>query len=93
MAWWLAGDGHRADLAVLEADDLDPSLGLVPDPWGLWPMAGDAKVPTPLEQRVDAAAPVARIRRWRWLESAALPRTGGRGPDRLDAGPHQPGAG
>ncbi len=72
LAWWLAGDGHRADLAVLEADELDPSLGLVPDPWGLWPMAGEAKAPTPMEQRADAAALAARIRRWRWLEPAAL---------------------
>jgi len=36
-AWLLAGDLRQADLAYLEADQLDPSLALVPDVWGLWP--------------------------------------------------------
>lgn len=72
LAWLLAGDAHRADLAFLEADDLDPSLSLVPDPWGLWPAPGEPSAPTPEQQRVEAAALAARIRHWRSLEPAAL---------------------
>ena len=75
LAWLLAGEGHRADLAVLEADDLDPSLALVPDPWGLWPAPGKPQAPTPQEQRADAVALAARIRHWRWLEPTALAET------------------
>lgn len=36
VSWLLAGDGRAADRAFLEADRLDPSLGLLPDPWELW---------------------------------------------------------
>lgn len=36
LAWLLAGQVHQANLAFLEADDLDPSLALVPDVWELW---------------------------------------------------------
>jgi tetratricopeptide (TPR) repeat protein len=75
LAWLLAGDGHRADLAVLEADDLDPSLGLVPDPWRLWPAPGEPRVPTPEAQRAGAAALAARIRRWRCLKPTVLADT------------------
>lgn len=37
LAWLLAGDPTRADDLVLEADRLEPSFALIPDPWGLWP--------------------------------------------------------
>lgn len=45
-AWLLAGDLRQADLAYLEADQLDLSLALVPDVWGLWP-APDSQLPAP----------------------------------------------
>ncbi|MCP9931921.1 hypothetical protein KBY82_14145 [Cyanobium sp. AMD-g] len=72
LAWLLAGHGHQADLAFLEADELDPCLGLVPDLWGLWPTSGDHRAVTPQEQRADAAALAARIRHWRWLDPGSL---------------------
>jgi tetratricopeptide (TPR) repeat protein len=71
LAWLLAGDGHQADLAFLEADALDPSLALVPDPWGLWPVPPEPG-PTPAEQRAEALALASRIRAWRRLDPVAL---------------------
>ncbi len=71
LAWLLAGDGHQADLAFLEADGLDPSLALVPDPWGLWPAPPEPGA-TPAEQRAEPLALAARIRAWRWLDPIAL---------------------
>ena len=72
LAWLLAGDGHQADLAFLEADDLDPSLALVPDLWGLWPAPSKLKTPTPMKQRAVASDLAARIRRWRHLDPTPL---------------------
>ncbi len=67
-AWLLAGDRRQADLALLEADQLDPSLALVPDPWGLWPAP-------PAEARSDdgaAQAAAERVRAWRQPDAQAL---------------------
>ncbi|MEA5443278.1 hypothetical protein [Cyanobium gracile] len=65
LAWLLAGQPHQADLAVLEADDLDPSLGLVPDLWGLWPAV-------PGERPAEVTELAARIRQWRRLDPRSL---------------------
>jgi hypothetical protein len=64
-AWLLAGDPRQADLAFLEADQLAPSLALVPDPWGLWPAPpATASAPDPAgQQRLHALAE--RYRSWR----------------------------
>ncbi|MCT0210938.1 MAG: hypothetical protein DCF18_06310 [Cyanobium sp.] len=67
-AWLLAGDLRQADLAVLEADQCDPSLGLVPDVWGLWP------APPAQEgaERQQALAWAERYRAWRRPDPQAL---------------------
>jgi hypothetical protein len=67
-AWLLAGDRRQADLALLEADQLDPSLALVPDPWGLWP-APPAEAGSH-DGAVRAAAD--RLRAWRQPDAQAL---------------------
>ena len=77
-AWLLVGDLRQADLAVLEADQLAPSMALVPNPWGLWsapatdgPAAGDAAAAGPAAgQRLQALAE--RWRSWRRPDPQAL---------------------
>ena len=68
-AWLLAGDPRQADLAYLEADQLDPSLALVPDVWGLWP-APSAPADSP--QRQAARHLAERWRAWRQPGAQAL---------------------
>ncbi|MEI8249954.1 MAG: hypothetical protein WCF98_02155 [Synechococcus sp. ELA057] len=70
-AWALAGDLRRADQAYLEADQLDPSLALVPDVWGRWspPPAPPGADPA---QRQLAAELAARYRSWRTPDGPAL---------------------
>jgi tetratricopeptide (TPR) repeat protein len=70
-AWALAGDLRRADHAYLEADQLDPSLALVPDVWGLWPPPPAAPGADPI-QRQAAAELAARYRSWRTPDGPAL---------------------
>ena len=70
-AWTLAGDIRQADHTYLEADQLDPSLALVPDVWGLWP----APPPPPESdpgQRQAAAELAACFRAWRTPDVQAL---------------------
>ena len=62
-AWLLAGDLRQADLAYLEADQLDLSLALVPDVWGLWP-APDSPAPSPQRQQALELA-----ERWRSMRN------------------------
>ena len=64
-AWLLAGDGAQADLAIVEADLREPSLALVPDPWGLWPapQPDSAQASDPGRQRALALAE--QVRQWR----------------------------
>lgn len=73
VSWLLAGDGRAADRAFLEADRLDPSLGLLPDPWGLWRSNPpfDPEAPEPVQPGPEAKL-VASFQRWRWLEPEAL---------------------
>ncbi|MFM7549544.1 MAG: hypothetical protein ACKO8I_11900 [Cyanobacteriota bacterium] len=68
-AWLLAGNPHQADLALLEADRLDPSLGLVPDVWGLWPAPEPEGNP---EQRRQAEARTKRYWGWRQPDCQAI---------------------
>ncbi len=74
-AWLLAGDRRQADLALLEADQLDPSLALVPDPWGLWPAppaeagAAEGADPAARQRALEAAE---RVRAWRQPACQAL---------------------
>jgi hypothetical protein len=65
LAWLLAGQPQRSDLAFLEADELDPSLALVPDVWGLWPAPAG-------ERPAEIGELAARIRRWRHLDPTPL---------------------
>ena len=73
VGWLLAGDGRAADRAFLEADRLDPSLGLLPDPWGLWRSTNpsDPDALEPMRPGPEAKL-VASFQRWRWLEPEAL---------------------
>jgi hypothetical protein len=68
-AWLLAGDPRQADLAFLEADQLAPSLALVPDPWGLWPAPPAAADPAGQERLLALAE---RYRSWRQPDAQAL---------------------
>lgn len=69
-AWLLAGDRRQADLAYLEADQLEPALALVPDLWGLWPAA---ELPPPTEELRAAVQPwLERYRSWRHPDPQAL---------------------
>ncbi len=69
-AWLLAGDLRQADLAYLEADQLEPALALVPDLWGLWPAA---ELPPPTEELRAAVQPwLERYRSWRHPDPQAL---------------------
>ncbi len=65
LSWVLAGQAHRADLAFLEADELAPSLALVPDVWGLWPAPA-------ADRPAEINALVSLIRRWRHLDPIVL---------------------
>lgn len=71
LAWLLAGELRLADLALLEADQLDPGLGLVPDVWGLWPTSPAAASADAAEQ-VQALALAVRFRAWRHADAQAL---------------------
>lgn len=69
VALRLAGDPQAADALILEADRLEPSLALLPDPWGLWP-ASAAGEEAPEATR--ARELLQQLRAWRWLEAGAL---------------------
>lgn len=66
LQYLLAGDLRQADLALLQADQLDPSLALVPDVWGLWPAPaaapGAAVHPAERQRALELAQ---RFRSWR----------------------------
>ena len=70
-AWLLAGELRLADLALLEADQLDPGLGLVPDVWGLWPVDPGDQAGRQGE-RAEALALAERFRAWRHADAQAL---------------------
>jgi hypothetical protein len=73
VALRLAGDPLAADGLILEADRLEPSLALLPDPWGLWPApaaAGVAGEKAPEATR--ARELLQQLGAWRWLEAGAL---------------------
>jgi len=72
LAWLLAGDRHRADLALLEADRCDPSLRLVPDVWGLWPVADGAPPTSTAEQQQQALELAELFQHWRRPDAQAL---------------------
>jgi len=71
-AWLLAGDPRRADLAFLEADQLAPSLALVPDPWGLWPPAAVPAAGLDPAEQERLLALAERYRSWRQPDAQAL---------------------
>ncbi|MCP9839615.1 hypothetical protein KBY93_03070 [Synechococcus sp. J7-Johnson] len=70
VALRLAGDPQAADALILEADRLEPTLALLPDPWGLWPAPTATGEEAP-EARL-ARGLVQQLRGWRWLEASAL---------------------
>jgi hypothetical protein len=71
VAWLLAGDRRQADLALLEADRCDPFLCLVPDVWGLWPLA-DGPTPTITAERRQALELAELFQHWRRPDAQAL---------------------
>lgn len=71
-AWLLAGDLRQADLAFLEADQLNPSLALVPDPWGLWPAPAEAEAAADPAAREQLQILAGRLRSWRHPDAQAL---------------------
>jgi hypothetical protein len=85
-AWLLAGDPRQADLAFLEADQLAPSLALVPDPWGLWPAPSAPAVDPADQQRLLALAE--RYRSWRHPDAQWQPLRSLR--EQLQPPPSQP---
>ncbi len=72
LAHLLAGQGRAADLAFLEAHHLGPSLGLLPDPWGLWPPPAGEPASPERSDREAIHARSERFGRWRWLEPSLL---------------------
>lgn len=87
VALRLAGDPREADALILEADRLEPALGLLPDRWGLWP-APAASGGNPPESAA-ARGLLQQLRAWRWLDAGALEqswmaRVSGVWPEGLD---------
>jgi len=70
MALRLAGDPQAADALILEADRLEPSLALLPDPWGLWP--APAAAPEDKADALVARGLLQQLRAWRWLDAGTL---------------------
>ena len=69
LAWALrlCGDSIAADRWILVAHRLDPALGLIPDPWGLWSgeVARDVSpLPAEDQQRVKDLLTLLRDMRW-----------------------------
>lgn len=71
LAWLLAGDLRQADLALLEADQCDPFLRLVPDVWGLWPLS-DGALPKITAERRQAMELAELFQQWRRPNAQAL---------------------
>lgn len=70
VALRLAGDPKAADALILEADRLEPSLALLPDPWGLWPAPAASGDKAP--EAMAARNLLQQLQAWRWLEVGAL---------------------
>jgi hypothetical protein len=69
LAWALrlCGDPIAADRWILVAHRLDPALGLIPDPWGLWSdkaASGDSPLPAEDQQRARDLIKLLRDLRW-----------------------------
>jgi len=70
VALRLAGDPQAADALILEADRLEPSLALLPDPWGLWPAPAPAAEDT--ADALVARGLLQQLQAWRWLDAGSL---------------------
>lgn len=71
LAWALrlCGDAIAADRWILEAHRLDPALGLIPDPWGLWSgEAASGSSPLAAEEQQQARDLVNLLRDLRWQQ-------------------------
>lgn len=66
VALWLAGAPEQADTLLLKLDARMPGLGLVPDPWGLWP---SPEIPGPVPVLMESYLA------WRHGEATALEAT------------------
>jgi len=69
LAWALrlCGDAIAADRWILVAHRLDPALGLIPDPWGLWSeeaACGSSPLPAEDQQRARDLLTLLRDMRW-----------------------------
>jgi hypothetical protein len=74
--WLVAGVPGRGDDLVLEAHQLEPQAGVVPDWWGLWPQA--ASPPEPLQQLAMSYVQLRHLpplATWRaWLDPVQVDR-------------------
>ena len=71
LAWAmrLCGDAIAADRWIMVAHSLDPALGLIPDPWGLWNgEAACGSSPLPAEDQQRARDLVTLLRDMRWQQ-------------------------
>lgn len=78
--WLVAGRPGRGDDLVLEAQQLLPEAGLIPDWWGLWPNAAEAQanhsVPIALAQGYIQLRHLPPLQAWKaWLEPVQADRS------------------
>jgi tetratricopeptide (TPR) repeat protein len=73
--WLVAGVPGRGDDLVLEAHQLEPQAGVIPDWWGLWPQANPAE---PLQEMARSYVQLRHLpplEAWRaWLEPVQTDR-------------------
>lgn len=72
VALRLAGDPQGADALILEADRLEPSMALLPDPWGLWPAPAAAAAAEDTADDLVARGLLQQLQAWRWLDAGTL---------------------
>ena len=78
--WLVAGRPGRGDDLVLEAQELLPEAGLIPDWWGLWPKTAEAQashsVPIALAQGYIQLRHLPPLQAWKaWLEPVQADRS------------------
>jgi tetratricopeptide (TPR) repeat protein len=78
--WLVAGRPGRGDDLVLEAQQLLPEAGLIPDWWGLWPSSGETQashsVPIALAESYIQVRHLPPLQAWKaWLEPVQADRS------------------
>ena len=73
--WLVAGVPGRGDDLVLEAHQLEPQAGVIPDWWGLWPQANPAEPLQDLARSYVQLRHLPPLEAWRaWLEPVQTDR-------------------